>query len=83
MIARSWEMGEWEMGMLLDYAGNFVSALFSSSAHCFSPTSGILRKVKFCLPSYIGITRRNINIYFGPGGLRAPPEVAFACVAGH
>ena len=30
----------------------------SSSAHCFSPTSGIVRKLKFCLPWYFGITRR-------------------------
>ena len=28
---------------------------------CFSPTSGILRKLKLSLPSYFGITRRNIK----------------------
>ena len=35
----------------------FVFSFF----YCFSPTSGILRKVKFCLASYFGITRRNIK----------------------
>ena len=38
--------------------------LFSSSlfyAFCFSPTSGILRKLIYYGPSYFGITRRNIK----------------------
>ena len=35
--------------------------LLSFYAHCFSATSGIIRKLKFYLPSYFGITRRNIN----------------------
>ena len=32
--------------------------------YCFSPTSGILRKLKFYLPSYFGITRRIIKKIF-------------------
>ena len=39
----------------------FSLNLFFSFFYCFSPTSGILRKVKFCLASYFGITRRNIK----------------------
>ena len=37
------------------------SSLFISFyVHCFSPTLGILRKLKFYLPSYFGITRKMI-----------------------
>ena len=44
----------------------------------FFPTSGMLPKLKFCFPSYFGITGQNIkkSYFVGPGGLRGPPMVA-------
>ena len=43
---------------------------FFLSTHCFWTTWGIIRKLKFCFPSYFGITQRNtknpscINLYY-------------------
>ena len=44
----------------IDFRSSFSLSL-SLYAHCFWPTSGILRKLKFCFASYFGITRRNIR----------------------
>ena len=51
-----------------DFCSSFLSLslfFFFFYANVFSSTLGILRKLKFCSPSYFGITRRNnINIFF-------------------
>ena len=47
---------------LLTLTFNLLSLSFYT--HCFSPTSGILGKLKFCLLSYFGITRRNVKINY-------------------
>ena len=50
-----------------DFRSSFFLSLFY--AHCFSPTSGILRKLKFYFSSYFGITRKS-NFFFKSNILR-------------
>ena len=46
------------------FSPTFLSfSSFSFYAFCFSPTSGILPKLKFFPTPYFGITRRNIKKY--------------------